>query len=362
VKVLAIASYGRLGGAELAMTEFLAHRPPGVDVAAVVIGSGELAQKLAAADVAAWQAVDLDGKPSPSDLAAFARGLSRVIERERPDVVWAVGRKAAIMAVPTSSHRHIPLVWWKVDFSLDHLVAKPLARAVDGVVSVSQAAAEAIGPRLRQAKLLGVVGPPVALDEAVRARLDPSGHVVGTLGTLMPIKGHHVLLRATAHLVAEFGELQVRIGGGPAREFPHYGAELGELAAELGVSDHVQWLGFTDAATFLEQLNVYVNATGRHGAYGFEGLSGAMLEASWAGVPVVATRGGGTPEGMVDGVTGTLVEPDDPQALAAAIAGYLRDPDAAARAGQAGREFARQRFAPRHVAEAMFGYLESVAR
>src|ERR1700732_2604006 len=79
---------------------------------AVRVGSGELAHKLAAADVAAWQAVDLDGKPSPSDLAAFARGLSRVIERERPDVGWAVGLEGAVMAGPTSSHRHITLVWW----------------------------------------------------------------------------------------------------------------------------------------------------------------------------------------------------------------------------------------------------------
>ena len=360
MKVLAIASYGRLGGAELAMRNFLAHRPDDVEAAALVIGSGQLAEKLAAIEVPDWQATTQDGRPSPADLAAFARGLSRVIDQERPDVLWAVGIKAAIMTLPASSHRHIPLVWWKVDFSLDHVVAKPLAAAVDGVVSVSEAAAQALGPRLLRSKLLGVVGPPVPLDDALQARPDPGRPVVGTLGTLMPIKGHNHLIRAAAQLLPEFPGLRVEIGGGPAREFPDYGDELQRLIEELGVADRVQLLGFTDPAAFLERLSVYVNATGRQGAYGFEGLSGAMLEASWAGVPVVATRGGGTPEGVLDGSTGTLVEPDDPEALAAAIAEYLRDPELARRAGLAGREFARQRFAPQVVADAMFGHLRQV--
>ena len=64
----------------------------------------------------------------------------------------------------------------------------------------------------------------------------------------------------------------------------------------------------------------------------------AVLEAMAAGLPVVATAVGGTPEVVVDGVTGLLVPPRDPHALAEAILRLLRDPDLRKRMGGAGRE------------------------
>jgi glycosyltransferase involved in cell wall biosynthesis len=93
-----------------------------------------------------------------------------------------------------------------------------------------------------------------------------------------------------------------------------------------------------------------------------EGLSGAMLEASWVGLPVVATRGGGTPEGLKDGVSGTLVDPADPVGMAGAIAPYLRDPELARGAGEAGRRFTREHFAPEVAAARLFEALGNAAR
>jgi glycosyltransferase involved in cell wall biosynthesis len=85
-----------------------------------------------------------------------------------------------------------------------------------------------------------------------------------------------------------------------------------------------------------------------------------MLEASWVGLPVVATRAGGTPEGVDDGVTGTLTKPGDPAALASAIAPYLRDRALARRTGEAGARLARERFAPATAALRLFAALEQV--
>ena len=90
--------------------------------------------------------------------------------------------------------------------------------------------------------------------EGLRAEPDPSRPVVGTLGTLMPIKGHHDLIRATARLAPEFPEVQLRIGGGPAREFPDYGDELRRLSDQLGVSDRVELLGAYPEPQFLEAV------------------------------------------------------------------------------------------------------------
>jgi glycosyltransferase involved in cell wall biosynthesis len=362
VRVLAISSYGRLGGAELALRTFLANRPEHVDPSAVVIGAGELPSLIAATGTPTFQASALDGRPRPVDLARFAWALDRVLKRAQPEVVWAVGLKAAIMSAPSARAMDVPIVWHKVDFSLDRLVARPLAAVVDGVVAVSRAAAGALGPRLTRTKLLGVVGPPVALPDSIAAAPDPSQHVIGTLGTLMPIKGHHHLLRAAALLAPEFPALRVAIGGGETAAFPGYRAELLQLADQLGIADRVELLGMTDPLALLRRSTVYVSATYRDRGYGFEGLSGAMLEASWTGVPVVATSGGGTPDGVIDGVTGTLVGPGDPRALSKAIGAYLRDPELAASTGAAGRRFARARFAPKPAASALFSYLSMVAR
>jgi glycosyltransferase involved in cell wall biosynthesis len=86
-----------------------------------------------------------------------------------------------------------------------------------------------------------------------------------------------------------------------------------------------------------------------------------MLEASWAGVPVVATAGGGTAEGLVDGGTGTLIDRPEPQALAAAIGRYLGDRELNERAGEAGRGFARERCDPQRASRRLFELLRTVS-
>ena len=75
-----------------------------------------------------------------------------------------------------------------------------------------------------------------------------------------------------------------------------------------------------------------------------EGLPNTVMEAMAAGLPVVATAVGGTPEVVVDGVTGILVPPRSPDALAEAISTLLQDPDLRRKMGQAGKERVRQCF------------------
>jgi Glycosyl transferases group 1 len=108
--------------------------------------------------------------------------------------------------------------------------------------------------------------------------------------------------------------------GATTADDPDYPRELRELASSLGLGERVELPGFVaNVADVLSRLTVSVNATCRgEPGFGMEGLGAAMLEASWAGLPVVATRGGGSHQGMQDGATGTLVEPADPRALAAA--------------------------------------------
>ncbi|HEX2171392.1 MAG TPA: glycosyltransferase, partial [Dehalococcoidia bacterium] len=83
----------------------------------------------------------------------------------------------------------------------------------------------------------------------------------------------------------------------------------------------------------------------------FEGLPLVVLEAMAAGFPVVATRVCGTSEAVEDGVTGRLVTPEDPQALADGILEALCQPERAAQWGRAGRLRVEQEFRPARMAQ-----------
>ncbi len=362
MRVLAVASYGELGGGELSLAEFLAHRPRGVEALALLVEDGPLRAHLLRRGVPTWAAGGYDGRPSPRQLGRFTRSLSRLLAASDPDVVWATGLKAAYMAVPACRLAGVPVVWHKIDFSLDAVLARPLAGAVDGVVSVSEAVAEALGPRLRRRRLLSVVGPPVRLALDLQVAPNERQPTIGTMATLTPIKGQRHIIEAAGLLLEEFPDLRVVLAGGPSPDYPDFGRELLELADGLGLGERLELVGFVEDVTeVLGRLTVFVNATYRdERGFGWEGLSGAMLEASWVGLPVVATSGGGTPEGLVDGLTGTLVEPADPGGLARAIAPYLRDRKLAQSAGEAGRRFSRERFAPDVAAAKLFDALASL--
>jgi glycosyltransferase involved in cell wall biosynthesis len=362
MKLLAIASSGDLGGAELSLITFLEHRPADVEPTVLVAGDGPLTQRLAARGIPTWSAPDLTDRSVPRAGVSFGRRLERLLRTTRPDVAWAVGQRAALLAALTCRRRSVPMVWHKVDLYRDRPVAKPLAAVVNAVVTPSRAAAEALGP-LRTRRLIAVVAPPVRLPPQIAQPRRQTPPTIGTLARLVPYKGHHLILRAAALLSHEFPEMRVVLAGGPAPTHPDYPAALKDLPEALGLSGRVEFPGFvTEVLPVLGRLDVFVNATHRDSrGYGPEGLSQSMTEASWVGLPVVATDAGGTREGLVDGVTGTLVRSANPDALARAIAPYLRDERLAQRTGEAGRALARKRFAPEATARLLFSALGRAA-
>lgn len=180
---------------------------------------------------------------------------------------------------------------------------------------------------------------PLASTIEVRAELGlpPGGLVIGAVSRLDPVKGVSVLVEALAQVDEVY--LAV-IGDGPER------APLASLAGSLGVANRIRWTGHRrDVSHCLPAFDLFVQPS-LH-----EGLPNAVLEAMAAGLPVVATAVGGTPEVVVDGVTGILVPPRDPDALAEAIACLLRDPDLRCKMGQMGQERVAQSFTVERMVE-----------
>jgi len=151
--------------------------------------------------------------------------------------------------------------------------------------------------------------------------------VIGCTARLHRKNDHATLLQAFARLSARWPEARLLlVGHGP--EEPR----LRTLADALGVSPRVDFLGEQpDVAPYLKQMDLYVQASVA------EGMPNSVLEAMAAGLPVVATAVGGTPEVVLDGQTGLLVAPGDPSALADAMFTLLANPRLAERFGRAGR-------------------------
>ncbi|ABM62280.1 TIGR03088 family PEP-CTERM/XrtA system glycosyltransferase [Halorhodospira halophila] len=176
--------------------------------------------------------------------------------------------------------------------------------------------------------------------------------VIGTVGRLTAVKDQATLIRAFARLRERFsakrGDLRlVVIGSGPEEQ------SLRALAAELDVADAVELTGnCTDVATRLAAFDVFALPSLA------EGIPVTVLEAMASGLPVVASRVGGLPELVEEGVTGTLVPAGDPEQLCDGLAGYLQEPHRRSLEGAAGRRRAVEHFS----VEAMVGAYESLYR
>jgi glycosyltransferase involved in cell wall biosynthesis len=152
-------------------------------------------------------------------------------------------------------------------------------------------------------------------------------------------KGVDVLLRGFGRLNHPAARLQI-VGDGPDQP------GLRALATTLGLEDRTEFAGLRDdVQTYLQNADVFI-----HPAVWAEAFGWTIAEAMATGCVVVASRTGGIPELVEDGVTGLLVEPANPEAIADALRRLLASPDLRAGLARAARRRAEERFSLRRCA------------
>jgi len=281
-------------------------------------------------------------------LAAFL-WLRDALRAWGPDLVWTSLTRATLLGQIVGGLLGVPVVSWQHAAFLkpaNEVLLRALQRRSALWIADSQCVADLTAKRLGAPPERLAVWPLFAADaEASQARPWTPGEPVriGTLGRLHRVKGHDVLLSALARVQAD-GSLppfEVAISGEGAER-----AALEAQAASLGLGN-VRLPGFADRPReFLAGLHLYVHPSRS------EGLCLAVHEAMQAGLPTLVSAVGEMPYSVVEGETGLVVPPDDPDPLAQALIRLLREPERLAVMGASARARVLDRFGPEAFARA----------
>lgn len=283
----------------------------------------------------------------------FPFRFRKLLKGESPTLVHLHSRRGAdtlgalttkLLGIPSVLSRRVdnPEAGWSLGAKY---------RLYDAVITISRAIREVLVEQGVPAQKIHTVHS--ALDpapfqgrcngEAFRAEfgLGPGTSVVGMAAQFISRKGHLVLLDAVPSVLAEYPDTRfILFGRGPLLEKVRAGIR------ERGLQERVLLPGFRDdLASLLPCLDVLVHPATR------EGLGIILLQASAAGIPIVATRAGGIPEAVSDGENGLLVAPGDPAELADALTTVLSDPNRSAAMGASGRGMVRDRFSVDRMVE-----------
>ena len=292
---------------------------------------------------------DLVRDRSPSRYRRF--GQACVLARELPaDIGWlhthylhtpaSVCRYAAmILGIGWSFSAHAKDIWTTPAWE----ISEKLGSAAFGVTCTGANLdyLRSLAPRPRAIEL---VYHGLDLSEVVpRAQRRPDGPLrIVSVGRTVEKKGFPDLVRALALLKDRNWVFEHVGGGGLTRK-------LQEQADKAGIGGRIVWHGSRDRAeifALLSSADLFVLPSRIARTGDRDGLPNVLMEAQAHRVPVVSTRVSAIPELVEDGVTGLLVEPRDPKALAAAIARLIDDPDLATRLAEAGEKRVREAFSP----------------
>jgi glycosyltransferase involved in cell wall biosynthesis len=216
-------------------------------------------------------------------------------------------------------------------------------RLADKVIATSQAVACCARSKAE------VVYPGVALS-GIPTRMPHNGFTVGTAARLVPLKGIVYLIEAIARLRDEFPVRLEIAGEGPER------SALEKQVSRLALGEFVDFLGWrSDVENLFSGWDVFAMPSLE------EGFGIAALEAMTAGLPVVATDVGGLPEVVEHGVTGWLVAPRHPGALAERIRDLLKNPAERREMGASGRKRAELNFSAQLMVRNIINVYDSLA-
>lgn len=301
--------------------------------------------------------------------------MRRLIEEQHIDTVWfgaaaplallaPRARQAGATRVLASTHGHE--VGWSM-LPVARSVLRSIGDHTDVVTFVSRYTRSRFAPAFGPNAALEYLPPGVDSD---RFRPDPAARAelrrryrlgerptVVCLSRLVPRKGQDMLIKALPSIRRRVdGAALVIVGGGPYLE------TLRKLTREYEVEDHVTFTGGVpgdELPAHHAMADVFAMPCRTRGAgMDVEGLGIVFLEASAAGIPVVAGDSGGAPEAVQHNKTGLVIDGNSVEEVGEAVTELLTDRDRAAAMGAAGREWVRTQWRWDLLAARLAGLLD----
>jgi glycosyltransferase involved in cell wall biosynthesis len=343
-RVVLVITLAEVGGAQSYVAALLPALAERYDVVLAAHGEGPLREAAARGGV---RFVPLQHVRRPirplRDLAGLFE-LTRLLRRERPQILHASSSKAGVLGRCAAVVTRVPIRIFTVHgwaFAAYSGLASRLYRLTDRLMEPLTTVTICVSERERTAGLEAgtcredrtvVIRNAVDVAAAPRSGHDRSTPRLMAVGRLNAPKDFLTLVRALSQLREGSFEAVV-VGGGPEREAVE--AEIGRL----GLERSVQLAGERgDVPALLAGSDVFVLSSRS------EGLPVSVLEAMAAELPVVASDVGGLAELVVDGESGILVPPGDPESLAEALRRLIGDRDLRRKLGAAARARAEASF------------------
>ena len=258
----------------------------------------------------------------------------------------SVARYTALLrGLPWATSAHARDIWTTPEWEKREKLAE-----MDWLVTCTRYGAEHLKSLTRDAHKVELVYhgldfsrlPPAPQRRQARDGSDPSDPVrLVSVGRAVEKKGYDDLLHALAALPAELHWRLTHIGGGERAR------QLKTLAEELGLAERIDWLGARSQEEVFRrygEADLFVLASKIAGDGDRDGLPNVLMEAQSQGLPCLATSVAAIPELIEDGATGRLVPPGDREALAAALAELIADPQRRDALGKAGLRRVRETF------------------
>ncbi len=356
--VLYVQPNSEVGGSDIALARTIeAMQQAGQRSSVVLPGDGPLVGRLraAGADVHFLPMRQLRTLPSLRYQAAYAARfaptilrLASLTRRIAPDLVHSNSLYCLYGAFAAKLAGR-PHVWHLREMAPSVPVATPAFAAVTSalstvVLAMSDTCLDALYRRWpRHAVVM-----PDALDgDDFRSVIRPGRlraelglaegtRIVGFAARLDPWKGAHVFIDACATVATRHRDVVFVVSGGSPNGLEAYAGQLRQQTERLGLTDRVRFLGWryrmADMADVMDGFDIFCHTSVEPEPFGL-----VLLEAMAVATPVISVRAGGPLTIIEDGVSGVLVPPGDPRALADVISDLLKQPQRARALGLAGQ-------------------------
>ncbi len=269
--------------------------------------------------------------------------LARAVRQQHIDILHANGSRSMFYAGLVGFFTGVPVVWHVRIALADGYWDRFLALWARRIVAISAAVRERFVGAV--AGKIAIVHNGVEIESFAKADAKywrgqwGEGPVVGMVAQLIPWKRQGDFIDAMAQVAQAYPAARFVLVGDEPESGGNYGADLRARAAAVGLIEKFIFTGFCrDIAPVFAAFDIAVLCSED------EPFGRVLIEAMAAGKPVVATRGGGVPEIVVEGETGFMVAVADVDALARAVEKLLANPPMARAMGIAGQERARAFF------------------